>query len=84
VTIGFVVVIQGSDLGWWTFGGDYEDDGVNEAFKVIEQLVLRGGTVHSTRRSSELLDAEGNTVSGPHRDGVRTRRSKTARFLPYR
>lgn len=84
VTNGFVVVIQGPDLGWWTFGGAYEDEGVHEAFKVIEQLVLRGGTVYSTRRGSELLDAEGKTVSGPHRDGIRTRRPKTTRVLPYR
>lgn len=83
VTNGFIVVLEGPDLGWWTFGGDYEDDGVNEAFKVIEQLVLRGGTVRSARRSSELLDTAGIRISGPHRDGIKTRRTKSVGYLPY-
>lgn len=25
ITSGYVVVINGPDFGWWTFGGDYED-----------------------------------------------------------
>lgn len=84
VTTGFVVVLQSPDLGWWTFGGDFDDDGIDEAFRVVEHLVIHGGTIHSTRRSSELLDANGASVSGPHRDGVRTRHTQTVEFLPYR
>ncbi|GAA1114820.1 hypothetical protein GCM10009582_10240 [Arthrobacter flavus] len=84
VTTGFVVVLEGSRLGWWTFGGDYDNDGVSEAFEVVEHLVLHGGTIHSTRHSSKLLDSDGITVSGPHRDGVRTRHTQTAEYLPYR
>jgi hypothetical protein len=84
VTTGFVVVLQSPDLGWWTFGGDFDNDGTNEAFRVVEHLVLRGGTVHSTRRSSELLDADGTSISGPHRDGVQTRHTHTVEFSPYR
>ncbi|MET1156398.1 hypothetical protein [Arthrobacter sp.] len=84
ITTGFVVVINGPDLGWWTFGGDYEDDGVEEAHRVLEHLIVRGGTIHITRRRSELLDADGNIVSGPHRDAVRTRQSTNLDFLPFR
>jgi hypothetical protein len=84
VTTGFVVVLESPHLGWWTFGGDYDNDGTQEAFRVVEQLVLRGGTVHSTRGRSELLGAGGTSISGPHRDGVQTRHPKTVEFLPYR
>ncbi|NOJ60915.1 hypothetical protein [Arthrobacter sp. 260] len=84
VTPGFVVVLEGADLGWWTFGGDYDNDGVIEALEVVEHLVLRGGTVRSTRHTSELLDSDGRSVSGPHRDGVRTRHTQTVEYLPYR
>lgn len=84
ITSGYVVVINGPDFGWWTFGGDYEDDGVNEAQTVLEHLIIRGGTIHITRRSSQLLDIDGGIVSGPHRDAVRTRRTNNLRFLPYR
>lgn len=83
ITPGFVAVLQSSDLGWWTFGGDFDNDGIDEAFRVVEHLVLRGGTVHSTRRSSELLNTEGTSISGPHRDGIRTRHTQTVEFLPY-
>lgn len=84
VTAGFVVVLEFPDLGWWTFGGDYDDDGTREAFRVVEHLVRHGGTVYSTRRGSELLDADGTSISGPHRDSVRTRHTRSAGFLPYR
>ena len=84
VTTGFVVVLESPNLGWWTFGGDLYDDGVSEAFRIVEHLVLRGGTVHSTRRSSELLDPDGTRISGPHRDGVRTRHPQSVEFPPYR
>jgi len=84
VTTGLVVVLESPHLGWWTFGGGYDNDGTQEAFKVVEQLVLRGGTVHSTRGRSELLAADGTSISGPHRDGVRKRHLKTVEFLPYR
>lgn len=84
ITSGFVVVINGPDLGWWTFGGDYEDDGVEEAQRVLEHLIVRGGTIRISRRAGELLDTDGSIVSGPHRDAVRTRRTKILRFPPYR
>jgi hypothetical protein len=84
VTSGYVVVINGPDFGWWTFGGDYEDDGVEEAQRVLEHLIIRGGTIRIIRRTGELLDTDGSIVSGPHRDAVRTRRTKNLRFLPYR
>ncbi|WP_258805922.1 hypothetical protein [Pseudarthrobacter sp. NS4] len=84
ITSGFVVVINGPDLGWWTFGGDYEDDGVEEAQRVLEHLLIRGGTIRITRRASELLDTDGSIVSGPHRDAVRTRHTKNLHFTPYR
>jgi hypothetical protein len=83
VTTGFVVVLESPDLGWWTFGGNFDDDGTIEAFRVVEHLVLRGGTVRSTRRSSKLFHADGSNISGPHKDGIRMRHSATAEFLPY-
>lgn len=84
VTTGFVVVLESPHLGWWTFGGDYDNDGTREAFEVVEQLVLHGGLVHSARGRSELLGADGTSISGPHRDGIRTRHPQTVEFLPYR
>lgn len=84
VTPGFVVVLEGDGLGWWTFGIDYNNDGVIEALEVVEHLVLRGGNVYSTRHSSELRDSDGKTISGPHRDGVRTRQTQAVEHLPYR
>ncbi len=81
---GYLIVIDSDHLGWWTFGGDYISDGVAEAWKVIEQLVVRGGIVHSTRRFTQLLTPEGDVVSGPHSDGVRTRRTQDLHYTPYR
>lgn len=49
-------------------------------------LSLRGSLplwATTTRRTSELLDTDGSIVSGPHRDAVRTRRTKNLRFLHY-
>lgn len=80
----YLIVIDSDRLGWWTFGGDYKSDGIAEAWKVIEQLVVRGGIVHSTRRFSQLLTPEGDVVSGPHSDGVRTRRTQNLHYAPYR
>ena len=84
ITSGYVVVINGPDFGWWTFGGDYEDDGVEEAQRVLEHLIVRGGAIHITRRNGQLLDTDGSIVSGPHQDAVHTRRTNNLRFLPYR
>lgn len=81
---GCLIVINSDHLGWWTFGGDFWPDGSAEAWKVIEQVVVRGGIVHSTRRSSQLLTPEGDVVSGPHNDGVRTRRTQDLYYPPYR
>lgn len=83
VTTGFVVVLESPHLGWWTFGGEYENDGTQEAFKVVKQLVLHGGLVHRTGGRSGLLNADGTSISGPHRDGIRTRLPRTVEFLPY-
>ncbi|WP_104138839.1 hypothetical protein [Arthrobacter sp. ZGTC131] len=80
---GYLLVIDSDHLGWWTFGGDYKSDGVAEGWKVIEQLVVRGGIVHSTRRFSQLLTHEGDVVSGAHSDGVRTRRPQNLYYAPY-
>lgn len=73
VATGFVVVLESPHLGWWTYGGDYDNDGTQKAFKVVEQLVLHGGLVRSSRGQYELLDAHGTSISGPHQDGIRTR-----------
>ena len=81
---GYLPVISSDHLGWWTFGGDVGSDGVAEAWKVIEQLVVRGSVVHSRRRSSQLLTPNGRLVSGPHSDGVRTWRTQDMYYPPYR
>ncbi|WP_264355226.1 hypothetical protein [Pseudarthrobacter sp. MM222] len=81
---GHLIVVESHHLGWWTFGGDFWSDGSAEAWKVIEQLVVRGGIVRSRRRSSQLLTPDGDVVSGPHRDGVRTRRAQDLYYPPYR
>lgn len=43
VNEGFVAVLESLDLEWWTFGGDYENDGSYEVLGVVEHLVLHGG-----------------------------------------
>ncbi|MHA7247429.1 hypothetical protein [Arthrobacter tecti] len=85
ITDGFVVVIDGPDLGWWTLGGDkIGNDGVGEAWEILQHLIGKGGIIRSGRRSCEFLSFDGGWVSGPHRDGVRTRRTKDRHFKPFR
>jgi hypothetical protein len=81
---GWSVVLDGPHLGWWTFGADGETDGTVDAWRVIEQLVVGGGYVRQTWRSSELLDPDGRRVSGPHFEGWGRLRSRRMNFLPYR
>lgn len=83
IIAGWNVVVEGEHLGWWTFGGEFGDDGVAEAWAVIEQLVTVGGAVRTTWRTSELLDPVGRTVSGPHAGGRRLR-ARRVHFVPYR
>jgi hypothetical protein len=76
------VVVRGHDFGWWDLGGE-GDDGLVEAFRVVTQFVVRGGTVRSTRRSCDLLDVDGSVVGGSYRDGVHRLRPRRLHFLPY-
>jgi hypothetical protein len=77
------VVLEGPLLGWWTFGDSWDDDGAERAWRVIEQLVVRGGSVRHTWRSSELLDTDGRRISGPYREGLGRLRPQRVHFLPY-
>lgn len=77
------VVVESTQLGWWTF--DWDSD-AHAAWRVIEQLVLRGGVVY--RRfgwtgASELRDLEDHPVSGPHSNGGQWLRARRAVYPPY-
>jgi hypothetical protein len=76
------VVVTGDDFGWWDLGGD-GDDGLVEAFRVVSQFVVRGGSVRSTWRTCDLLDVDGAVVGGSYRDGVHRLRPRQLHFLPY-
>jgi hypothetical protein len=76
------VVVTGDDFGWWDLGVD-GDDGLVEAFRVVSQFVVRGGSVRSTWRTCDLLDVDGAVVGGSYRDGVHRLRPRQLHFLPY-
>ncbi|WP_152970268.1 hypothetical protein [Frigoribacterium sp. RIT-PI-h] len=60
------VVVEGSQLHWWTFGaGRSDDDGMAAAKDLIEQVVLYGGSIRRTWRGVTLLDEHGDYFSGP-------------------
>lgn len=60
------VVVESSQLHWWTFGaGRSDDDGTAAAMDLIEQVVLHGGSIRRTWRGVTLLDEHGDHFSGP-------------------
>ncbi|MBD8540436.1 hypothetical protein [Frigoribacterium sp. CFBP 8751] len=60
------VVVEGSQLRWWTFGaGRSDDEGMAAAKDLIEQVVLYGGSIRRTWRGVTLLDEHGDHFSGP-------------------
>ncbi|MFE1647074.1 hypothetical protein ACFM35_15965 [Microbacterium sp. P01] len=82
---GLVVVhVHTPPLGWWTFDDESHGDGHAAAWSVINQLVGDGGEAHRGRHSSNLTNAWGVLVSGPHHNGgVRPKQRRTV-FAPYR
>lgn len=60
------VVVEGSQLHWWTFGaGRTDDDGMAAAKDLMEQVVLYAGSIRRTWRGVTLLDEHGDYFSGP-------------------
>ncbi|MFP7834642.1 hypothetical protein [Marisediminicola sp. LYQ134] len=59
------VVVESTQLGWWTFGGDLNDDGEAATKNLIEQIVLYGGSIRRTWRGITLLDEHGDYFTGP-------------------
>ena len=71
-------------LGWWTFDDLTHGDGHRAAWAVIDQIVARGGRLHSERRVSRLLDQAGNLISGPNDHGGVKPRKREMTFPSYR
>lgn len=70
---GLVVVhARKPSLGWWTLDDDTHHDGHRAAWKIVEQIVNRGGAVDM--RHDCLLDTDGSVVYGSPAPGRKRRR----------